>query len=295
MTFFKQFTILQNIVCYPTKRESPFSSLKHLKPSSASVIPARFQAVSNTNYDSLNTEYFPTVEHPSSVVDDSNLFYLSSSPFSAEVTSLFKSLTDKKVKTRPTIDYTKKAKAVQKEKVKKPPIKAKTDFIRAKITKGLSHKDPVTNNEQTSSIEEELKNLLTGKCTECDDITYVLELINDIDELIKTINHLEEECKKDKNENTIANANDTDCINDTPMSSVVTSSEPNTELNGNSEPIENNEQEPFEGTDDNVNSSVMVNDGNTTDSSSEDTVDGLQADRSEEAILDEDNNSSCTE
>lgn len=261
--------ILQGIYCYNPKRHitqaSSTSSFKNLKSKSPDpVIPARYKITSTKNYQdptitkSFPAEFFPEVEYPESIVDSSKPFYISSSPFSNDVKSTFNSLVAK-CNGKASTDYCWTQNEKSKDKL--PATSQKIGVNEITDTKGneingsekstnetlceditlLDVKDdttvdviPYSNNDigkifSNSTSKEQF--------AECEDKDYVVEFINDLEEIMENLTNTETpECNED--DNNAVHTFESECSNEFKLSSDMTPNNNDTiiKMNGDSLP-----------------------------------------------------------
>lgn len=244
----------QNINCYnPNRHVTQITSSSSNSKTTDPVIPARYKITSKTNYGDLSTtqsfpaEYFPQVEYPESVTDSSKPFYISSSPFPNDVKTTFNSLVAKgksKVKTAPDYSWTQNGKSKEKEQ----PSPQKVGMNEITDTKGNEINDTDKETIETLhddisplKVAEDIQNVeipnltLMEQSAECKDSDYIVDLINDMDEIIKNLTSTETQECNEGNNNTV-HSFEIECSKEFKFGSDMTPNNNDAiiELNGNS-------------------------------------------------------------
>uniref|UniRef100_A0A2A4JU17 Uncharacterized protein n=1 Tax=Heliothis virescens TaxID=7102 RepID=A0A2A4JU17_HELVI len=208
---------LKNINCYNPKRHtlSPKNLNNSKTNTSNPVIPARYKITSKANYEdptvqNFQSEYFPEVEYPESIVDSSKPFYISASPFPREVKSTFNTLAaQRNSKVNPITDYSWIHNDKSKENI--PPPEQKVGVNEVTDTKGneINSDDKSTNETLAEDIaildiEDETANYtipyidndmdrlfinwtLSDQSSECPELDYVVGFIDDLDKFMRNL------------------------------------------------------------------------------------------------------------
>ncbi|XP_075984763.1 uncharacterized protein LOC142982238 isoform X1 [Anticarsia gemmatalis] len=180
--------------CYSPNRQPRLATIKNASPKPQElVIPARYK-VKNTKTTldpkltgNVLSDDFPEVEYPSNIMESSKPFYMSLNPFSQDVKTSFKSLAPGTTKT-PTIVVNLKSK----EKNNTGTSQSQKVTASESVAELIENKGINATIVEGQNMDKQFTNC-SSQLTESDEMEYVVELIDDLDEFLASIAEVETE------------------------------------------------------------------------------------------------------